>query len=757
MSYLMQPYLNQRTMVLRSALVDNTATSWSVTGDGTTNTFEQAGTSQWWGNSQKDYDLQGSGVLRGESMIKRFRLNQEEDAETEGAILIDFDIKLKYVWPVEFLYRYNLELIINDNYTVNLRSEQHSIGKGPASGQTDTGISWQKNYDYKINGDYLGYVKQLTSNYTISIPYEVAYDTKYKDPHQNDLIKVNLESTREDGSPKKFMLDNFVIAEKIINHDITDVFSTDEFHAQFHSGWNGGEIKLFGDTEKMANLVIGKDVGSNKTFQRTVSVNEQGDVTSDGVIINFEMYELDDSNPNDTFYISINGITIPLGNFFSEHNFEDHIDRERDGIQWKRYDSESNHLQGSDPNIIDQQHGFKIFVSNKFLDENLVDNQENKVKIEFSTNSPDELDNDDFNEKTVAISNFNIKNGTLDGNDLDDFFVSTAEIGGLNAALEKLGNGIDINFSEELESTIANFMNIKIDDFNDEIKSIHSTLKGRSLERFTDQNIQDLVENANKGFDNAIADFENIASVYWQVLFHEGDPDGYDTSFVNLLTTAISFATSLSSATSADGIVNRAAVIGANAVLVNSLVNAGADMKLDLEEITDLSVIADVENFSDVLQKILAEADVRAPESENDSGGGLRSLVNEYKVKLYDLQEAVVSMAANLHLAAAIHEWKTKSYHFGQDGMYKDEDMESGLKIFDNAGIESLGFSVVEEYLGENPQYNEYDRYKMTIRSDDVSMLLPDGSDELSYRYQEHTWIDKYHFKNFMPDDNYFQ
>ena len=133
------------------------------------------------------------------------------------------------------------------------------------------------------------------------------------------------------------------------------------------------------------------------------------------------------------------------------------------------------------------------------------------------------------------------------------------------------------------------------------------------------------------------------------------------------------------------------------------------------------------------------------------------SLVNEYEVKLYDLQEAVVSMAANLHLAAAIHEWKIKSNHLGNNGMYEDDDMDSGLKIFDDAGIESLGFSVVEEYLGENPQYNEYDRYKMTIRSDEVSMLLPDGSDELSYRYQEHTWIDKYHFKNFMPDDDYFQ
>jgi hypothetical protein len=779
MSYLMQPYLNQRTMVLRSALVDNTATSWSVTGDGTTNTFEQAGKSKWWGNSEKFHDFEGSGTLHGKSMIKRFRLNEEKDTESNGTIFINFDIR--DVNPYFMGQKnYTLKLVINDNYEVNLRTDQDR----PDSGLTDGGIRWEKDDgDRHFNHGPEGLQYQDVVNYRIAMPYDVAYDTKHKDNYQNELIKVELKAIGINGSDHSFMLDNFVITEQEQN-TITDEIQTHTFDVGAHDyerrhGWVGNQkegINLssikklkFGDSDETYMLVGANDTVVTQTFTRDPNRASE----FNGIRIDFDMFELD-SWDNEKFYITINDHEIELGTFNYKLTEEGGYDNREDWIHWKRTDYDMMQpTAGTSGHWKDQKHTYSIFVHDEFLklsSSSYPDGfNEDELTIEFSSNLSTPLLN---NTESWAIDNFQIYN-----HEDTKYFFKNSEVEALKDYIQgkkgdiSVGDSVkEITPSEMQEGDfyqVADRISEHLKDLGGIFRQVTILADGKSFMKEAQEgaetvfsDLKNLALEAENLMNITSSRYEHYAKVLW-IEADEGDgPKDSGHLIGNLIAATFAVAAVAVSAFLTAGTTAAAALpilggIGSLSAATYALISQRTDLTDDFIE-TYTKQLEALENATGIFENVV-EAQKMFEPAEGVNYEQFDKLLIAVDTNINRLSD----MVANIQLASALVEWKELNY----GGQWKEENSKSGLSFGDTYAIGNpegkfihtsppgLGFDVDSTLLSRKTQ-EKGDRVTVTEdwrvkvqSSDEIKLMFPGDngdfeSNELVYDFRRRKYYD---------------
>jgi hypothetical protein len=771
MSYLMQPYLNQRTMVLRSALVDNTATSWSVTGDGTTNTFEQAGKSKWWGNSEKFHDFEGSGTLHGKSMIKRFRLNEDKDTESNGTIFINFDIR--DVNPYFMGQKnYTLKLVINDNYEVNLRTDQDR----PDSGLTDGGIRWEKDdgaMSYNVSPTNIWQVwEQATVNYRIAVPYDVAYDTKHKDNYQNELIKVELKATEEDGSDHSFMLDNFVITEQekntITDEILTHNFDVGAYDNERRQGWVGyqkdginlSSIKKlrYGESNETNMLVGANDTVVTQTFTR--------DTNLDGIRIDFDMFELD-SWDNEKFYITINDQEIELGKFYYKTTEEGGFDRNSDWIQWQRTDTPDMYdVLNSSTSWKDQKHIYSIFVHNEFFEK--YNKPTDEVEIKFSSDLSTPLSH---NTESWAIDNFQIRNHKDDNYFFDSEGVEVITID-IKGNIDSMKSNDEVKQLTDLDSKsfeqVAALVSDELATLQSQLKDVRNAGSKKGFMKLVQETIgitsnepENLAISSTEWMDLVTDRYEHYAKVLWKKAFEYEEPGEFNFLIINLIASIVSVvAAGVTSVISAGTTIPMALVsIGAAATNLAAATNAMLEQREDVSDVdykTYTGQIDALESAAGVFGNLI-EAHSKAENDLNviDDSPHFDILAVSVENNINRLSD----MVANIQLVTAFMDWQ-KTGSAGKSGLsFGDTDAISNSPATSHNQTPGLGFDVEAQLLETRkvwvntegytvvPGEDRVQTWEIKISSDERKLMFPGDSDQ----FGESTL--HYEFERFLDYD----
>ncbi|MDB2579632.1 hypothetical protein N9Y00_11540, partial [Tateyamaria sp.] len=585
-----------------------------------------------------------------------------------------------------------------------------------------------------VYSDREGLHYQDAFNYRIAMQYDVAYDTMHTDNDQNELIKVELKATEEDGSDHSFMLDNFVITEQEQN-TITDEILTHNFDVGAHDnerrqGWVGNQkdgINLssikklrYWESNETNMLVGANDTVVTQTFTR--------DTNLDGIRIDFDMFELD-SWDNEKFYITINDHEIELGTFNYKLTVEGGFDRYSDWIQWQRTDtSEMYDVENSSTSWKDQKHVYSIFVHNKFFEK--YDKPTDKVEIKFSSDLSTPLSH---NTESWAIDNFQIRNYSH-----DEYFFDSSEVrkiknvvqGNINSMHSsnavKLISGTDL--ATKSFKDVAELVSVELSSLESQFESVTTEGSDKSFMNlahetvgYTNSDPEKLATASKAWMDLVTGRYEHYAEVLWKEAFEYEEPGDAGFLIFNLIASVVSIVAAGVSAVISAGTTAPAAGVAIAAAATNlaAATHAMLTQRKDLADVdykTYAGQIDALENTTGIFTNLIeAHSEANPDKNEYDEFDALAdSVINNINT--------LSDMVANIQLATAFVDWQKNG-----------SASKSGLSFGNTFAIGSppehyhdqtpgLGFDVQATHIDTIPLWKSSDGYTPVLSEDRIEL-----------------------------------
>jgi len=714
---LMQPYLNQRTMVLRTQLIDNHTETNSIVGDGVTHTFSEANTSGWWGRALQQIDGLNSGMLYGSRVIKKFKLIEDgatPTTEEDLSNLLNDRINGAYVsftfterGTTDVFYNFDFKIKINDTkFKFGNFGGLHESHVNPLSEDRDDGIKWTKEAAVEKT---VGSISEYSHQFNMFIPNSVLFFQKnplanngknkdkvkivlstYDIPNYNENPNSEIDENEglEIGDPgylhTSIGIDDFTIrAGALPGTLITDDEVTHSFE-QGNDGWEGGSLADV-DDDKFLHGGYGEEV--KQTFQY------DGDSTNGGIFIKFDFLELNSWDDED-FVVSLNDTEI---SFKASHVVNETHTKGvgyPNGIVWSKSNGTepTNFFEGNS-GWNDQTHTFRIFVPDDFFDPNAP-----LLDVGFSSTLDQAI-----GDESWGIDNFSIKEATSE--DIDVMYVLDSQAPTIAAHLQNMSTS---SISADKTAGVWTEIKTKLDastGLEGHVNLIYANLFGKSLDILANDAVYNLGNQAKDTtatwFDGETG-FHTWAEKLWDKTAEETANE--DTTMQNLALGVSILAAAAGSLT--PGIGTAVGILGIGTG-INGVLAAQRD---DLPELTGaLSGFSMVDVFNEIYIELLDRGyDELATELKTNADAG------------NDMYENLVANAQLVSIFADLDNSR-QSEPTSIDDLAKAEE------------IEALGFNVTNAYdrtidfgiIGSD------DIYRVTVTSGDNNLR----TDSLYYEY----------------------